>query len=64
MLKDWPWSSYRHFLTGVDGAVEIELDWTAGSREQIRMGEQNRGYLTRKPSLDEYPNLLPDLRRV
>jgi putative transposase len=27
--QDWPWSSFRHYLTGQDGTVEIEWDWTA-----------------------------------
>jgi len=32
--EDWPWSSYRHYLTGVEGTVEIESEWTALRREQ------------------------------
>lgn len=27
--EDWPWSSYRHYLTGAEGIVEIESLWTA-----------------------------------
>jgi len=30
--EDWPWSSFRHWLTGERGTVEIESDWTAGRR--------------------------------
>jgi putative transposase len=30
--EDWKWSSYRHYLTGEDGIVEIESHWTAGRR--------------------------------
>jgi putative transposase len=26
--EDWPWSSFRHYATGVAGAVEIESRWT------------------------------------
>ncbi len=26
--EDWPWSSYRHYLTGEIGAVGIESEWT------------------------------------
>ena len=26
--EDWPWSSYRHWLTGEAGPVEIESHWT------------------------------------
>ncbi len=32
--EDWPWSSFRHYLTGVEGTVEIESQWTAWKREQ------------------------------
>ena len=30
---DWPWSSYRHYLTGESGTVVIESHWTAWKRE-------------------------------
>jgi putative transposase len=33
--EDWPWSSYRHWLTGVEGTVEIESQWTARKRERL-----------------------------
>ena len=26
--EDWPWSSYRHYLTGEPSVVEIESEWT------------------------------------
>lgn len=26
--EEWPWSSYRHWLTGEPGLVEIESHWT------------------------------------
>jgi putative transposase len=29
---DWPWSSYRHYQTGLRGTVEIESEWTARER--------------------------------
>jgi len=32
--EEWKWSSYRHSLTGVEGAVEIESQWTARKRER------------------------------
>jgi putative transposase len=35
--EDWQWSSYRHHLSGVDGPVEIESQWTARRREQQGM---------------------------
>jgi len=30
--EDWPWSSYRHYATGLRGPVEIESHWTAFRR--------------------------------
>jgi putative transposase len=34
--EDWPWSSFRHYLNGEAGAVEIESQWTARKRENPR----------------------------
>jgi putative transposase len=34
--EDWPWSSFRHYLYGEEGIVEIESEWTAGKREKMR----------------------------
>jgi putative transposase len=43
--KDWAWSSFRHYLSGIEGAVEIESQWTARKREragvEVEMGNQN-----------------------
>ena len=33
--EDWPWSSYRHWLTGEKGIVEIESRWTFAAREKM-----------------------------
>ena len=30
--EEWPWSSFRHWLTGERGTVEIESPWTASRR--------------------------------
>jgi hypothetical protein len=30
--EDWPWSSFRHYATGLRGTVEIESQWTAFGR--------------------------------
>ena len=59
--EDWPWSSYRHYLTGREGAVEIESQWTARLREQ--MGMVNRIEAISRPSRawTGHPNPLPDL---
>jgi len=32
--EDWAWSSFRHYLTGESGTVEIESHWTARRRER------------------------------
>ncbi len=32
--EDWPWSSFRHHLTGDQGRVEIESHWTWDRREK------------------------------
>jgi len=33
--QDWPWSSFRHYLSGAEGVVEIESQWTARKRERM-----------------------------
>lgn len=33
--EDWQWSSFVHYMTGVEGAVEIESQWTARKREKM-----------------------------
>jgi putative transposase len=38
--EDWPWSSFRHYATGVEGRVEIESQWSA-----MRRGNQLPEYL-------------------
>lgn len=40
--EDWPWSSFRHYATGVEGTIEIESEWTARKRE--RAGPELRAY--------------------
>jgi putative transposase len=32
--EDWVWSSFRHYLNGETGVVEIESQWTARLREE------------------------------
>lgn len=45
--EDWMWSSFRHYLSGAEGVVEIESPWTARKREllgitpQIQPRDQN-----------------------
>lgn len=33
--EDWALSSYRHYLTGIEGVVEIESHWLARQRERM-----------------------------
>ena len=33
--EDWAWSSFRHYLTGIEGVVEIESEWAARKREAM-----------------------------
>ena len=33
--EDWPWSSYQHYATGKQGAVEIESFWTRARRDGL-----------------------------
>jgi|SRR5208282_4213097 len=33
--EDWAWSSFRHYVTGEEGVVEVESQWTAKKRERM-----------------------------
>lgn len=35
--EGWAWSSFRHYVTGVEGVVEIESEWTGRKRERMGM---------------------------
>ena len=35
--EDWPWSSFRHYLSGESGLVEVESLWTAGRRAGLEL---------------------------
>ena len=35
--EDWEWSSFRHYMTGIEGVVEIESEWTGLRRERAGM---------------------------
>ena len=32
--EDWPWSSFGHYSTRIEGTVEVESFWTAHKRER------------------------------
>ena len=58
--EDWKWSSYRHWLTGEIGTVEIESHWTFTAREKMGM----HATFTKKPGLSSraspsHPTLTP-----
>ncbi|MFY9855834.1 MAG: transposase [Terracidiphilus sp.] len=40
--EDWEWSSFRHYATGSEGAVEIESFWTGWRREHGVLPSQVR----------------------
>jgi len=45
--EEWAWSSFRHYTSGVKGAVEIESQWTAFGRGNqlpagVRLGQGER----------------------
>jgi putative transposase len=35
--EDWAWSSFLHYVTGIEGVVEIESEWTGRRRERMGM---------------------------
>ncbi len=42
--EEWKWSSFRHYLTGEVGTIEIESFWTAGKRAGLMMPRKD-GFL-------------------
>ena len=58
--EDWAWSSFRYYLSGEAGAVEIESQWTARMREERGIFPNREGAPTRKSppkrSLDGAPS--------
>ena len=40
--EDWRWSSFRHYITGEEGTVEIESAWTGRKRERAGITLQVR----------------------
>jgi putative transposase len=42
--SDWKWSSFRHYMTGETGVVEIESAWAAGRREGLVLPEGGRDH--------------------
>jgi putative transposase len=46
--EEWAWSSFRHYVTGDEGVVEIESEWTGRKRERMGMTPQLK--LVRTPA--------------
>jgi len=40
--EDWKWSSFRHYISGEEGVLEIESEWTARRRERAGLTPQVR----------------------
>ena len=40
--EDWEWSSFRHYMTGDEGVVEIESEWTGRKRERMGINPKVR----------------------
>ena len=38
--EEWMWSSFRHYVSGFEGVVEIESQWTARKRESLGITPQ------------------------
>ena len=47
--QEWAWSSFRHYLTGAEGTVEIESHWTARKRERTGVSLTDIGSQTPRP---------------
>jgi putative transposase len=47
--EDWKWSSFRHYLTGEPGVVQIESTWTAAKRSGLKLPEGYAGPFIRTP---------------
>lgn len=47
--EEWPWSSFHHYVSGVEGVVEIESQWTARRREQLGIVPRITGSQSPRP---------------
>ena len=47
--EEWKWSSFRHYLTGEIGSVEIESFWTAGKRAGLAMPGKDGFFIGANP---------------
>ena len=47
--EEWAWSSFRHYLSGAEGVVEIESHWTARKRERMGISLADVGSQNPRP---------------
>ena len=47
--EEWVWSIFRHYLTGAEGVVQIESQWTARKRERMGVGVSLPGTGSQNP---------------
>jgi putative transposase len=47
--EEWAWSSFRHYLSGAEGIVEIESQWTARKRERMGISLADVGSQNPRP---------------
>ncbi len=47
--EEWRWSSFRHYLTGEVGTVEIESFWTAGKRAGLKLPDKDGFLISANP---------------
>jgi len=48
--EDWVWSSFRHYVSGGEGVVEIDSPWTVRKREQMGIAARVGGQKPRPVS--------------
>ena len=47
--EEWAWGSFRHYLSGAEGVVEIESHWTARKRERMGISLTDIGSQNPRP---------------
>jgi putative transposase len=47
--EEWDWSSFRHYVSGAEGVVEIESQWTDRKRELLGIEPQGIGSQIPRP---------------
>jgi putative transposase len=55
--EDWKWGSFRHYVSGEEGVLEIESEWTARKRARAGVTPQVRFIEVKK---QPHPPVLPE----